>query len=241
MMHRIFADNTQKTSVATKLRRERFQIMLSMIDALDAPVSILDVGGRPAYWEMMQIEPKLMKKLEITLLNIEEPKVIPEKMQYLVGDARNLSQFKNKQFDIVFSNSTIEHVGTLEDQVRMANEVRRVGQQYYIQTPNRYFPIEPHFVFPLFQFLPIRLRIWLLQHFRLGWFPKTPDYAKAFNEITSIRLLSHGELEKLFPEAQIYKEKYWIGKIICCLLQINKITLVSPSWLYQYYSVNLQQ
>jgi len=91
----------------------------------------------------------------------------------------------------------------------MANEVARIGKQYYIQTPNRYFPIEPHFVFPFFQFLPISIRVWLVQNFKLGWFPKIPDYQKALLEVTSIRLLTKSEVQVLFPDAEIFEEKYF--------------------------------
>jgi hypothetical protein len=95
------------------------------------------------------------------------------------------------------------------DQQRMANEVRRVGRRYYIQTPNRYFPIKPHFLFPLFQFLPITWRVWLVQHFNLGWYSRIPDYRRALAEVTSIRLLSKAELLQLFPEATIFEEKFF--------------------------------
>lgn len=48
-------------------------------------------------------------------------------------------QFKEKEFDLVFSNSVIEHVGGFQDQMKAANEIRRVGKNYFIQTPNKYF------------------------------------------------------------------------------------------------------
>jgi hypothetical protein len=126
-----------------------------------------------------------------------------------VGDARAMPQFTDKQFDIVYSNSTIEHVGNYLDQKNMANEVARVGKQYYIQTPNRYFPIEPHFVFPFFQFLPISIRVWLVQNFKLGWFPKIPDYQKALSEVKDTRLMAKSEVQALFPDAEIFEEKYF--------------------------------
>lgn len=66
------------------------------------------------------------------------------------GDATNLSQYSDKSFDIVFSNSVIEHLYTKENQISMAKEVNRVGKNYFIQTPNYWFPIEPHWVFPSF-------------------------------------------------------------------------------------------
>jgi hypothetical protein len=91
----------------------------------------------------------------------------------------------------------------------MAAEVRRVGRGYYIQTPNRYFPLEPHFLLPGFQFLPLRLRVWLVRHFSLGWFPRIADARQALAEVAAIRLLSEAEFRALFPGAVIYKERYF--------------------------------
>jgi 2-polyprenyl-3-methyl-5-hydroxy-6-metoxy-1,4-benzoquinol methylase len=124
----------------------------------------------------------------------------------IAGDARSV-QADDSSSDVVFSNSVIEHVGTYQDQLQMAKEVCRVGRHYFVQTPNNYFPLEPHFLFPFFQFLPIRLRVLLLQNFNLGWFVKTPDQAKAMEIVEGIRLLSKREFVSLFPKASIYKEK----------------------------------
>jgi hypothetical protein len=95
----------------------------------------------------------------------------------------------------------------------MANEVCRVGKCYFVQTPNKYFPLEPHFLFPFFQFLPIRFRAWLLQNFKLGWFTKTPDALEAREVVESIRLLTKKEFKAFFPNASIYEEKVlWMTK-----------------------------
>ena len=75
------------------------------------------------------------------------------------------------EFDIVFSNSVIEHLGDIEGQRRMAKEIRRVGKYYYLQTPNRNFPVEPHFQFPFFQFLPKWLRTAIVRRWSIGWYP----------------------------------------------------------------------
>lgn len=207
MLHKRFADNTSSTSVATRLRRQRFQLFLDMLG--DAPrVTILDIGGRPAYWEMMAEGTDLADRLQITLLNIEDNVSTHPNFTTLVGDGRAMPQFADGQFDIVFSNSTIEHVGDFADQQRMASEVRRVGRKYYVQTPNRYFPIEPHFVFPFFQFLPIATRAWLLERFTLGWMPRQPNREAALREVRGIRLLGKAEMRKLFPDARIFEERY---------------------------------
>ena len=208
MIHKHFADNTSAQSVASRMRRERFQILLDMIDG-QANVSILDIGGRPQYWEQMTAGTDLADKLRVTMLNLEAHAASRPNFTTMVGDARSMPQFNDGQFDIVFSNSTIEHVGGFTDQQRMANEVRRVGRRYYIQTPNKYFPIEPHFVFPMFQFLPVAVRVWLLQRFTLGWMSRQPDRQKALNEVQGIRLLGRTEFQRLFPEATIYDEKFY--------------------------------
>jgi hypothetical protein len=77
-----------------------------------------------------------------------------------------------------------------------------------VQTPNRNFPLEPHFFFPGFQFLPLSMRIWLLQHFDLGWYKKIPDYAAARQEVETIRLLSRRDVARLFPEGTLYNERF---------------------------------
>lgn len=119
-----------------------------------------------------------------------------------------MKQFKDKEFDVVFSNSVIEHVGGWGNQQKMAKEIQRVGKHYFVQTPNYYFPIEPHFLLPIFQFLPVKRKVWLIQHFTLGWRPKTPDYSEAVKMVNSIRLLTKTELFYLFPKSTVLEEKF---------------------------------
>jgi len=209
MIHRNFADNTNHHSVATRLRRQRFQILLDMICSHPDPIQILDIGGTKQYWDMMIASSDLCRELIVTLLNPEPLNLTHRNFIAMRGDGRAMPQFVDRQFDLVFSNSTIEHVGGFEDQKHMADEVRRVGREYYVQTPNRYFPIEPHFVFPFFQFFPVTLRVWLLQHFNLGWFSRIQDRSKAWHEVTSIRLLTRTEVEQLFPDGIIINERLY--------------------------------
>ena len=115
-IHKRFADNTNDRSVSVELRRRRFQILLDMLKDLLHPVMILDIGGRQKYWEMMGSDLLRNADLKVTLLNTEKQSVSLANFAALTGDGRSMPQFGDKQFDIVFSNSTIEHVGTLEDQ-----------------------------------------------------------------------------------------------------------------------------
>ncbi len=145
--------------------------------------------------------------VEITLLNLQPQQIRNPGFVSVVGDARDLSRFNDQSFDVAFSNSVIEHVGGFDDQTRMAREMQRVGKRIFLQTPNRNFPLEPHFLFPFFQFLPLRCQVWLLMHFRLGWYSRFKNKETATEAAKSVRLLTRKELKELFPHATIRKEK----------------------------------
>jgi hypothetical protein len=118
-----------------------------------------------------------------------------------------MPQYRNQEFDIVFSNSVIEHVGDDLRIRQMADEVRRVGKNYYLQTPNYYFPLEPHFFFPFFQFFPISVRTWLVQHLDLAFIRKRPIRGDAEAEVRKINLLTERQVKRLFPQARIVEER----------------------------------
>lgn len=200
------ADNRRSDSLASRFRRRRFTLFLELLEGGQGTVTILDVGGTAAFWnEMLPGAP--VGKCEVTLLNVN-PSVGDEGSFHMIqGDARDLRQFPDKHFDVVFSNSVIEHVGGWEDQKRMASEVRRVGHRYFVQTPNYFFPIEPHFLVPGFQWLPFRLRVWLVRKRSLGWMGRREDVREAEALVSSVRLLRESEIRQLFPGGTIYKER----------------------------------
>jgi hypothetical protein len=199
-------DNSQSNSWASSLRKKRLALFKSFIGSVQSPLKILDVGGYADFWNNSGF---LNEDIELTLINIDTSNspIASSKIKCVVGDARNMKMFSNKEFDIVYSNSVIEHVGSYNDQRQLADEVMRVGKRYFIQTPNLYFLIEPHFVFPLFQFLPIELKVWLITHFSMGWYGKISDIKQARETVSSIRLLNKKDLLNLFPESKIWEEK----------------------------------
>jgi hypothetical protein len=203
-MFKRIADNRDQGSLAVEFRRKRFAFFQSLLNRLDRPVHILDVGGTESYWRTMGLDSG--DRVFITLLNLTEHDVTLPNLTSISGDARKINA-RDASFDVIFSNSVIEHVGKSEDQRQMAREVMRVGKRYFVQTPNKYFPLEPHFLFPFFQFLPLKVRVWLLQSFNLGWFEKTPDEVTAREIVESIRLLDKSEFFSMFPNAAIYEEK----------------------------------
>lgn len=200
-------DNSDQTSYAAKLRRKRFRLFLELLVDIPKPVKVLDIGGTQRFWEVMGFINQ--PDVHITLLNLDRQEVNYDNFSSVIGDATNLTGIKDQEFNAVFSNSVIEHVGDYQQQKRMAQEVQRVGQRYFVQTPNYYFPIEPHFLFLGFQWLPLSTRTWLLQHFNLGWIPRIPEVEEAKKVVESTRLLRKKEFVALFPGATIYEEKFF--------------------------------
>ena len=201
------ADNSSGDSLATRLRRARFALFLSLLEKLEGHVEILDIGGTQEFWNLMTGgDPG---DVRVTLLNIDHQPVTSSKFVSAVGDARSMPQFGDRSFDVVFSNSVIEHVGSYADQGRMAREVTRVGKRYFVQTPNKRFPLEPHFLFPFFQYLPSAVRAQMVHRFDVGWYRRIPDYEAAKAEVDSIQLLTRRKFEALFPGASLHIEKLW--------------------------------
>jgi hypothetical protein len=202
-------DPNNRQSFNQIFRHRRFLFFLQQLEKLgnDKQISILDVGGVEAYWVNMDIL-SLKKNISITLLNLDKVNVTYPVFSSVAGDAGNLSAFENKSFDIVFSNSVIEHLYTLDQQKKMAEEVQRVGINYFIQTPNYWFPFEPHWLFPFFQFLPFKIKVWLTLNFNLGHYPKATSKEAAILRVNEVKLLTVAEMKKLFPGGKIYKERF---------------------------------
>ena len=136
------ADNMQPGPLASRLRHKRFALFRSLLARVDHPLTILDVGGTEAFWEQMGAADE--PEFRVVLVNLGATPVVRGHFASVVGDAADLAGIADHEFDVVFSNSVIEHLGDLPAQRRMASEVGRVGRRYFVQTPNRYFPIDPH-------------------------------------------------------------------------------------------------
>ena len=199
------ADNSSTTSLSHSMRYRRFLYFKSLVDKLEKPISILDIGGTQEYWVNMGLDEPNYK---ITLLNLSKQNVTSRNFESVVGDATDLSQYENDSFDVVFSNSVIEHLFTKSQQKKMALEAMRVGRYYFIQTPNYYFPLEPHFLFPGFQFLPKNIRVLLINRFDLGHISRITNIEKAREKVEEIRLLTTTEMKALFPNSKIWKENF---------------------------------
>ena len=196
-------------SLSAKLRTKRFNLFKSLFHQSSVPLKILDVGGRETIWVREGFcDPDSSDRVQITILNVKQEPITAPNVVSVVGDARNMSQFADDEFDIVFSNSVIEHVGDYDDQMLMAREVQRVGKKYFVQTPNLYFPIEPHFMYPCFQFLPLQFKVWILLNIGRRH-RKVETREKALRIANEIKLLSKRDFGGVVPQATIFEEKSW--------------------------------
>lgn len=198
-------------SYAYKFRRKRMLLFEKLFPELkNKEIKVLDLGGRSYFWTLLGYNEKENLSITILNLNLDNNVQAYKNITSVVGDACNLKNYKSKSFEIIFSNSVIEHVGSFHNQTKMAGEIKRVGINHFIQTPNYWFPFEPHFLFFGFQYLPRILQTFLISHYNMGWFERQKDKSNANQTIDSVNMLSKRKLINLFPESTIINE-YFLG------------------------------
>jgi len=199
------ANDGSPTSLSHRLRERRFRMFDQLAATLPRPLRIIDLGGTNEYWERRGWAGR--DDVEITLVNLGPQERRHENLHPVIGDATDLSDHADGAFDIAFSNSVIEHLFTFDNQASMAREVRRVARAYWVQTPNFWFPIEPHFLVPVWHWLPEQARVAILQRRGVGWAGRCPDREVASAIVREHRLMRRRELARLFPDASIVPER----------------------------------
>ena len=202
------ATSANEKDSANYFRQKRARIFGQIIDRVIAEkgaATVLDLGGTLKYWQRL---PSLWhnRPVHITITNLVEKRGGNDQFKLAAGDACNMAEFSDGAFDIVHSNSVIEHVGHWKEQVRMASEVRRLGKYYYLQTPNVYFPIEPHYRLPVVHWLPESWRAEAIRHIK-GQLPPGASFDQAMRRVQGINLLTIRQFRSLFPDAQIIRER----------------------------------
>lgn len=179
-----------------------------------AETRVLDVGGTPLNWSLCPVQPR------VTLLNLPtaaEP--LPPGFRMVFSDGCRLP-FSDQSFDVVFSNSVLEHIPGEEARREFAQEIRRVGKAYWVQTPCRGFPVEPHLWMPLVHWLPPS---WQAAMVRRGsiweWLERPSEDRRTYyleHYLRDIRLVGVHEMAALFPEARIVRERFlgWTKSLI---------------------------
>lgn len=199
-------DPKDTSTVSYRLRSKRDQFLRKFL--LRNGKNILDLGGTADYWHRVGLDFLKDNDFTVTIVNIEATEFGEGPFRCLVGNACNID-LPNNSFDIVHSNSVIEHVGGRSQVLAFANEVRRLAPAYYIQTPNWSFPVDPHFwKVPFFHWMPRSVRSELLYRLPIASAGRAPDRQVARQVVEETRLLSGKQMRRLFPDGHLRREKF---------------------------------
>ena len=192
-------------ALSARFRRRRMAAFVRDFQVTER-TRILDIGGTPDNWNLIAQRP------QVTLLNMPRARADVGAATWVAGDGRQLP-FRDGAFDIVFSNSVIEHVGDGASQQRFAAEAGRVGRAFWVQTPNRWFPVEQHLLTPVVHWLPRAWQRVLMPRVNL-WqrlARVTEDRRRFYIEhyLNDVRLLDAAGVRALFPGAVIVRERFW--------------------------------
>lgn len=204
--------------ISPKFRKKRYSKFLSYISPTHND-RILDIGGLPETWTTHQPLAKEVNLINIYQIEFEPKDYTKHNIKILIGNGCDL-EMPDQSYDIVYSNSVIEHVGTWSNQVKLASEARRIGKKLWIQTPAIEFFIEPHYIAPFIHWLPKSLRKRLIRFFTIWGFLNKPSKREIEQSVNEIRLLSYSEMQKLFPDCEILKERF-LGFIVKSYIAIR--------------------
>lgn len=165
-------------------------------------MSVIDLGGTAESWLRAPFCPR-----RVHVVNLEPPPATtPPWIRADQADACHLpAAISDSAYDLVFSNSVIEHVGGHAQRQRFSDAVHKLAPRHWVQTPYRYFPIEPHWLFPGFQFLPLTVRAELSMRWPLVH-TQSSSHEEGLSAAMSVELLSKSEMQFYFPASQLYLE-----------------------------------
>ena len=189
--------------------------------ALDSETRILDLGSENGVNIHSILQGTDVLPQNVYIADINEAVVEEGKQRFgynpvVIPESGELS-FSDKSFDIVYCSSVIEHVTIPKDEIwacrsgsefkkrslgrqeKFAQQIKRVGRSYFVQTPYKYFPIESHTWLPFVGWMPRCVVMLLLIITNRVWVKKaSPDW----------HLLNKAEISSFFPDAGIVDEKF---------------------------------
>jgi hypothetical protein len=201
-VRRLFVET--ETSLAERMRLRRWELIRKHLPEIPE-MKVLDLGGTALWWLRAPVRPR-----HVTIVNLDRTQEAEAPWAtFISGDACHADRLISFQrFDLVFSNSLIEHVGGHKARSELSHVIRSLAPRYLVQTPYRYFPIEPHWIFPGMQFLPLHVRgriapRWPLGHTR-GW-----TQSQALSEVMFTELIGATEMRTYFPDGQLHWELFF--------------------------------
>jgi|SRR5579863_2984577 SAM-dependent methyltransferase len=193
---------TMSLFLGRKFRPKRLKVFAQLM-SLSQQATVLDVGGATFDWNLC--ERLLGYRPRVTILNIERP-IATEGLPWVAASGMELP-FPDQSFDIVYTNSVIEHLYNAENQQRFAREVARVGKRYFVQAPNRWFPVEPHYLTPFIHYFPPRIQLKFLRNFTVWGLMSRPSGQLCQRNVEEIHLLDKRGMQQLLPSAEIIHER----------------------------------
>ena len=196
-------------SLGARTRARRSAWFIETFPDLDQ-MSVIDLGGTVETWLRMPVQPK-----HVHVVNLEEQTgellarrgAYPSWTEVDYGDACALpEEIRTRHYDLAFSNSVIEHVGGHERRLRFAETVRGIADQYWVQTPYRFFPVEPHFIAPGAQHLPTALRAQIVKRWPLVH-SKVESHKRALETAMWTELVDRTQMRYYFPDGVIRSER----------------------------------
>jgi hypothetical protein len=187
-------------SLSARARARRWRVFVDAFPEIDQ-MTVLDLGGDVRAWRLAPVRPK-----RLILLNIFSQDVEEDWITVLVGDACEPPP-DLPDTDMVYSNSVIEHVGGHWRRSKFAETVHRC-ERFWVQTPSRSFPLEPHFMFPMLQHLPRSAQATLVTKWPVGNYARVTERSEALSSLLDIELLSADEMRFYFPDAELYRERF---------------------------------
>jgi hypothetical protein len=190
-------------SLGQRSRARRWEWVRGAFPEIES-MSVIDLGGTAEAWLRAPVHPALVHIVNLEPSPEESPVPWIRKDQ---ADACDLpSQIRDCRYDLAYSNSVIEHVGGHAQRMRFAEAVHQLSERYWVQTPYRYFPIEPHWLFPGFQFLPLSVRAEVSRRWPLAH-TQSQSWNEGLRAAMSVELLSRAEMSFYFPDSMLRAER----------------------------------
>jgi hypothetical protein len=203
-LRRFFVESPE--SLGAKARARRWDLVRDLFPDFEN-FSVVDLGGTVDAWERSPLRPR-----QVTVLNLFEPGLSSDdRIVPVTGDACDAVDVLTRElghgsYDLVFSNAVLEHVGGHANRVRFARQVHELAPRHWVQTPYRYFPVEPHWLFPGMQLLPVSARAQISRYWPLAHCPDSSMDA-ARDSVLWTELVSLTEMRVYFPHSQIHHER----------------------------------